>query len=160
VIVRICRDRTDLPFIEIRPYSQVLDRQSRPWRIGTTLLVLFSALAVLVASIGLYATFAYAVSERRREMAVRLAVGARPGGVVAMILREAIVLAAIGAVGGCVSAVAAGRLIASLLFGTTPSDPLVLGGAALTMVLIALLATVVPARAASKADPSVLLRTT
>ena len=152
--------RTDLPFIEIRPYSQVLDRQVRPWRIGTTLLALFSALAVLVASIGLYATFAYVVSERRHEMAIRLAVGARPSGVVAMVLREAIVLAIIGAAGGCVAAIGAGRLVASLLYGTKPSDPLVLGAAALGMVLVALLATLLPARAASKADPSVLLRTT
>jgi len=153
-------NRTDLPFIDIRPYSQVLDRQLRPWRMGTTLLALFSTLALLVASIGLYATFAYAVSERRREMAIRLAVGARPGGVLAMVLREAILLAAIGAAAGCAAAAGAGRLVASLLYGTKPSDPLVLGAAALAMVIIAALATLLPARSASKADPSVLLRTT
>ena len=67
---------------------------------GTTLLALFSALAVLVAAIGLYATFAYVVSERRREMAIRLAVGARPSGVLLMVLREAIVLAVTGAAAG------------------------------------------------------------
>jgi predicted permease len=153
-------NRTDLPFIDIRPYSQVLDRQLRPWRMGTTLLALFSTLALLVASIGLYATFAYAVSERRREMAIRLAVGARPGGVLAMVLREAILLAAIGATAGCIAAVGAGRLVVSLLYGTQPSDPLVLGAAALAMIIIAVLATLLPARTASKADPSVLLRTT
>jgi len=156
----IVGDRTDLPFVDIRPYSQVLDRQVQPWRTGATLLALFSALAVLVASLGLYAAFAYAVSERRREMAIRLAVGARPAGVLVMILREAIVLAMIGAVGGCAAAVGAGRLVASLLYGTTPSDPLVLGGAALAMVIVALLATLLPARTASQSDPSVLLRTT
>jgi predicted permease len=152
-------DRTDLPFVEIRPYSAVLDRQMRPWRTGTTLLGLFSALAVLVASIGLYATFAYAVTERRREMAIRLAVGARPATVLTMVLREAIVLAVIGAAAGCAAAVGAGRLIASLLYGTKPSDPLVLGAAVLAMVIVALLATLLPARSASKSDPSVLLRT-
>jgi predicted permease len=152
-------DRTDLPFVEIRPYSQVLERQMRPWRTGTTLLGLFSALAVLVASIGLYATFAYAVNERRREMAIRLAVGARPRTVLVMVLREAIVLAVVGAAAGCVAAVGAGRLIASLLYGTKPSDPLVLGAAVLAMLLIALLATLLPARSASTSDPSVLLRT-
>lgn len=155
----IVGDRTDLPFIEIRPYSQVLDRQVQPWRVGTTLLALLSGLAVLVASIGLYATFGYVVSERRREMAIRLAVGARPAGVLTMILREAIVLALIGAMAGCVAAVGAGRLVTSLLYGIEPSDPLVLGAAALGMVIVAICATVVPARAASKADPSVLLRT-
>lgn len=152
-------DRTDLPFVEIRPYAQVLDRQMRPWRTGTTLLGLFSALAVLVASIGLYATFAYAVAERRREMAIRLAIGARPGALLTMVLREAIVLAAIGAVGGCAAAVGAGRLIASLLYGTTPSNPLVLSAAAVAMIVVASLATLLPARNAAKSDPSVLLRT-
>jgi len=156
----IVADRTDLPFVEIRPYSQVLDRQMRPWRSGTTLLVLFSALAVLVASIGLYATFAYAVAERRREMAIRLAVGARPATILAMVLREALLLAMVGAVGGCAAAVGAGRLIASLLYGTKPSDPLVLGAAVAAMVVIALLATLLPARTAARSDPSVLLRTT
>lgn len=152
-------DRTDLPFIEIRPYSRVLDREMRPWRTGTTLLVLFSALAVMVASIGLYATFAYAVAERRREMAIRLAVGARPSAVLGMVLREALVLAAIGAAAGCVAAVGAGRLIATVLYGTRPSDPSVLGAAAATMVIVALLATLLPARSAARSDPSVLLRT-
>lgn len=156
----IVADRTDLPFIQIRPYSQVLDRQVRPWRIGTTLLALLSTLAVLVASIGLYATFAYVVGERRREMAIRLAVGARPGGVVAMVLRDAVSLAMIGAAAGSVAAAGAGRLVASLLYGTTPSDPVVLGAAAAAMVIVAILATLLPARAASRADPSVLLRTT
>jgi putative ABC transport system permease protein len=152
-------DRTDLPFIEIRPYAQVLDRQLQPWRTGTTLLALFSALAMLVASIGLYATFAYAVSERRREMAIRLAVGARPGSVLTMVLREAITLAAVGAAAGCAAAIGAGRLVSSLLYGTQPSDPFVLGGAALAMVIVVVLATLLPARTASRADPSVLLRT-
>jgi len=156
----IVADRTDLPFVEIRPYSRVLDRQMRPWRSGTTLLVLFSALAVMVASIGLYATFAYAVAERRREMAIRLAVGARPATILAMVLREALLLAMVGAVGGCAAAIGAGRLIASLLYGTKPSDPLVLGAAVVAMVVVALLATLLPARTASRSDPSVLLRMT
>ena len=100
------------------------------------------------------------VAERRREMAIRLAIGARPGGVVAMVLREAAVLAAVGAAAGCAAAIGSGRLVASLLYGTTPSDPLVLASAGAGMVMVAVLATLLPARAASKADPSVLLRTT
>ena len=156
----IVGDDPDRPFIEIRPYAHVLDRQLQPWRTGTTLLTLFSALAVIVASIGLYATFAFAVSERRREMAIRLAVGARPGSLLAMVLREAIVLAVVGATAGCLAAIGAGRLVASLLYGTTPSDPLVLSAAALAMLIVAVVSTLLPARTASKADPSVLLRTT
>jgi putative ABC transport system permease protein len=151
--------RTDLPFVRVRPYAQLLERQMRPWSMGTTLLGLFSALALAVASVGLFAAFAHAVSERRREMAIRMAVGARPAGVLAMVMREALMIAAVGAAGGAIAAVAAGRWIQALLFGTQPSDPLVLGGAAAAMLLVAALATVRPARIASQADPSVLLKT-
>jgi ABC-type antimicrobial peptide transport system permease subunit len=77
-----------------------------------------------------------------------------------MVLREAALVAVIGAAGGCVAAIGAGRLVASLLYGTRPTDPLVLGAAALGMVMVAVVATLRPARVASEADPSVLLRTT
>jgi ABC-type antimicrobial peptide transport system permease subunit len=130
----------------------------RPWRLATTLLVLFSSLALLVAAVGLYAAFAHAVSERRAEMAIRLAIGARPIGILRMVLREALGVAAIGAVVGCAAAVVAGRWMGSLLFETAPSNPLVLGSAAVVMLIIALAATFLPARSASKADPNVLLR--
>jgi putative ABC transport system permease protein len=152
-------DRTDLPFVRVRPYSQVLDRQMRPWSMGTQLLILFSALAVAVAAIGLYSAFAYAVSSRRREMAIRIAVGARPARVMRMVFGEAVMLAAIGSVAGCAAAIGGGRWVQSLLFGVQPSDPLVLGAAAAVMVIVAALATWLPARSASKADPSQLLKT-
>jgi predicted permease len=154
----IVGQRTNLPFLRVVPYTQFLDRQMRPWRLATTLLVLFSSLALLVAAVGLYAAFAHAVSERRAEMAIRLAIGARPLGIVRMVLREALVVAAIGAVAGCATAAVAGRWLESLLFETAPSNPLVLGSAAGVMLIIALAATFLPARSASKADPNVLLR--
>ena len=75
--------RADVPFIQVRPYSQLLDRQMRPWRLGTALLGLFSALALCVGAVGLYAAFSHAVAARRREMAIRIAIGARPRGVIA-----------------------------------------------------------------------------
>ena len=150
--------RTDVPFVRVVPYVQMLDRQLRPWRLGTTLLALFSALALGVAAIGLYASFAHAVAERRREMAIRLAVGARPSGLVRLVLREALTMAGVGVVVGGVTAVVAGRWIQSLLFETTPSDPLVLASAAGLMLIVAAAATLLPARTASKADPNVLLR--
>ena len=154
----IVGDRTDLPFLSVQPYMQLLDRQMRPWQLGTTLLVLFSLLAVAVAAVGLYAAFAHAVAERRREMAIRLAMGARPANVTRMILREALVLAAAGVVCGSIAATLAGRGIQSLLFGTTPSDPLVLISAVGVMLLVAAAATLLPARAAARADPNTLLR--
>jgi hypothetical protein len=150
--------RTDLPFLSVVPYTQLLDRQMRPWTLGTTLLGWFSALALGVAAIGLYAAFAHAVAERRREMAIRLAIGALPRRVMTMVLREAVVLASIGIVCGAAAAVVAGRWVQSLLFGTTPSDPVVLVSAAAVMLLVAAGATIVPARAASRVDPNTLLK--
>ncbi len=150
--------RTDLPFLQVRRYSELLQRQMRPWRLGTALLSLFGALALGVAAVGLYATFAHAVGERRREMAIRLAVGARPHRVLVMILREAAGLALAGVLCGAFVAALGGRWMQSMLFGTAPFDPLVLGSAAIVMLAVATLATFVPARHASRTDPSSLLR--
>jgi predicted permease len=150
--------RTDLPFLRIVPYEQLLDRQKRPWELGTTLLAIFSALALGVAAVGLYAAFAHAVGERRHEMAIRLAIGARPAGLRRLILGEALTLAAAGVAIGCGLALLSGRWIAALLFHTAPSDPFVIATAAAVMLAVALAATVLPAIAASKADPNVLLR--
>jgi len=150
--------RTDLPFVEVRPYTDLLARQMRPWRLGTALLSLFGILALSVAGIGLYAVFAHAIVERRREMAIRIAIGAQPGRVLGMILREACGLAAVGVLCGCALAVLAGRWLQSMLVGTAPSDPIVLGAAAALMLLVAALATFLPARTASRADPTALLR--
>jgi putative ABC transport system permease protein len=154
----IVGDRTDLPFLSVRPYAQLLDRQMRPWQLGTTLLVLFSSLALGVAAVGLYAAFAHAVTERRREMAIRIAIGARPGRVVRMVIREALVLAASGIALGWLAAIVAGRWVQALLFETQASDPLVLGAAAIVMLIVATAATILPARTAARADPNRLLR--
>jgi putative ABC transport system permease protein len=151
-------DRTDLPFLEVRPYAQLLERQMQPWRTGTVLFALFGGLALTVAAMGLYAAFAHAVGERHREMAIRIAIGARPQGVLAMILREANRLALVGVVCGCAAAAAGGRWLESMLFGTAPSDPIVLGAAAALMLLVAAVATYLPARTASRANPTSLLR--
>lgn len=150
--------RTDVPFIRVRDYTQLLERQMRPWRLGTTLLGVFSALALGVGAVGLYAAFAYAVAVRRREMAIRLALGARPGRVVTLVLREALRLVSVGIVAGVAAAVLGGRWLQSLLYDTSHTDPMVLSGAALVMLVTALLATLLPARSAANADPASLLR--
>ena len=150
--------RTDLPFLQVRRYSETFERQMRPWRLGTTLLSLFGALALGVAAVGLYAAFAHSVGERRREMAIRIAVGARPHGVLLMVLREAAGVALAGVICGSFLAATGGRWVQSMLFGTAPTDPLILGSAAMVMLAVSTLATFVPARTASRADPSSLLR--
>jgi len=158
-IRRIVLDgRSDLPFLHVTPYVDLLDPQMRPWRMGTTLLLLFSGLALAVAAVGLYAAFSYAVSERRREMAIRIAIGARPRGVLLMVLSEAAGLAGLGGLFGCAMAVVSGRWIQSLLFGTTATDPVVLVSAAIVMLIVAITAAFLPARHAASVDPNALLR--
>ena len=150
--------RIDLPFLQVRRYAELFERQMRPWRQGTALLSLFGALALGVAAVGLYASFAHSVGERRREMAIRLALGARPRAVLVMIQREAAGVALAGALCGCFAAILGGRWVESMLFGTAPADPLVLGSAALLMLAVSALATFVPARSASRTDPCSILR--
>jgi predicted permease len=154
----IVASRGDLPYLRVRPYVELLDRQMRPWTMGTRLLGLFSALALLVSAIGMFAAFAHAIAQRRREMAIRLAIGARPAEVRALVLREALTIAAGGVLIGLLAAVMAGRGLQSLLFGTTPADPLVLAFAGGSMLLVAAFATLLPAREAARANPGVLLR--
>jgi putative ABC transport system permease protein len=151
-------NRTDVPFIRVRPYSELLERQMRPWRLGTALLGLFSGLALCVGAVGLYAAFSHAVTVRRREMAIRIAIGARPIAVVGMILREALRLAGAGVLAGWVAALIGGRWLQSLLFATSGADPIVLGSSAALMLAVAAAATLLPARAASRANPATLLR--
>ena len=151
--------RTDVPFVRVRPYADLLERQMRPWRLGTVLLALFSSLAVLVGAVGLYAAFSHAVTLRRREMAIRIAIGSRPQGVTALVLREAAVVAGVGVLVGVAAAMAGGRWLQSLLFETSTADPMVLGSAGTLMLVVALAATLLPARAASRANPASLLRT-
>jgi putative ABC transport system permease protein len=154
----VVNGRADVPFLHVRPYADLLERQMRPWRLGTALLALFGALALGVAAVGLYAAFAHSVAERRRELAIRLAIGARSGGVLTMVLREAALIAAAGVLLGAVVAAAAGRTMQSMLLGIAPSDPLVLVAAGVVMVGVAAAATFIPARTASRTDPSSLLR--
>jgi ABC-type antimicrobial peptide transport system permease subunit len=154
----VLNGRTDLPFVDVRPYADLLQRQMRPWRLGATLLTLFGALALGVAATGLYAVFAHAIAERRQEMAIRIAIGAHPARVLTMVLGESGRVAAFGALCGCALAIVAGRWLQSMLVGIEPSDPVVLGTAAVIMLAVAIVATLLPARAAAKSDPTTLLR--
>jgi predicted permease len=150
--------RADLPSARVRAYESLLERQVRPWVLGTTLLTLFGGLAISIAAIGVYAAFAHAVVIRQREMAIRIAVGASPGAVRALVLRDAVVLTLLACAIGVLAGVLAGRTLQSRLYGIRPLDPVVLGGAVLVMLVVATAATFLPARAASRADPHALLK--
>jgi predicted permease len=118
----------------------------------------FGVLAVFLACVGIYGVMSYAVTRRTNEIGVRMALGAGPLKVVWMVMRESLILVAIGLVIGLPISLASERLVRKLLFGLGPTDPLSLVGAAIVLVALALLAGYLPARKASRVDPMVALR--
>lgn len=116
------------------------------------------ALALILAGLGTYGVMSYAVSSRAHEMGVRMALGARPGQVVRLVVGEGLALAAAGAAIGLGSAAAAGRALSSLLFEVRPTDPLTFTAAAAVLAAVAAAACARPARRAARVDPAVALR--
>ena len=118
----------------------------------------FGGLALALAALGLYGVLAYTVAQRTQELGVRIALGAMPRDVFALVVRQGLSVAAMGIALGAVLALAAGRVLASLLYGVSPYDPLVLASAALVLLGAAAVASWVPARRATMVDPVVALR--
>ena len=115
--------------------------------------------ALFLAALGLYGLLAYAVSRRTREIGVRVAVGARPGDVRRLVLREGLGLAAAGIVLGLAGAAAAARLLARLLYEVGPADPVMFAAGPLVLLAVVAVACLLPARRATRVDPVVALRT-
>jgi len=126
--------------------------------LGMTLMLLFGVAAVLLAAVGIYGVIAYASAQRRNEVATRLALGATPGTVFWLVLKQGRTLAIIGTAIGLALAYGAGRIVSSQLYAVNASDPTILGGATALVAVIALIATTVPAWRASRIDPSKVLR--
>jgi predicted permease len=127
-------------------------------RIVASLTAIFAALALVLSAIGLYSVLAYAVSQRRPEIGIRMALGAQPGQVVGLVMRGGLRLVAAGLVLGFSGAAAAARLIQALLFNVQPLDPLVYGAVAVLFTIVATLACLLPSWRASRIDPLVALR--
>jgi hypothetical protein len=127
-------------------------------RMYAVLLSVFASVAVGLAAIGIYGVMAYSVSRRTREIGIRIALGARHAEVLGLVLRQSGMLTIIGMVTGLVGAVGMSRYLAGLLFATTPLDSVTLGSVLIAFASIATLAAYVPARRATRVDPSVALR--
>jgi putative ABC transport system permease protein len=147
-----------LPLDTMQTYDRDILDQTTGLMYATAMLGIDAAIALLLAAIGIYGVMANLVEERRREIGVRLALGARREDVLRMILRRAGVLTGIGTAVGVVMAVLMGRGIASLLFGVRPNDPMVFGGIVVSIGLIALMSSWIPARRAAGVDPMEALR--
>ena len=124
----------------------------------TTLLTVFSVVALILAAVGLYGVVAYSVTQRTREIGIRIALGAASDDVTGMVVRQGVRPAALGIVVGLVASWFGARLISSLLFGVSATDPLTVGGVTLTLFLVAITATALPARRAANVPPASALR--
>jgi putative ABC transport system permease protein len=140
------------------PMTDYLTDSVASRRFTTTLLGLFGALALVLASVGIYGVVAFGVAERRREIGIRTALGARPADVLSLFVKRALRLAAIGMLVGAVAALSLSHLIASLLFGIGPSDPVTFGGVAVLLTGVVVAACVIPARRALRVSPTTALR--
>ena len=127
-------------------------------RFYTTLLVSFAAVALALAAVGIYATMAFGVGRRTRELGIRMALGASPRQVVRLVLRQGAVVTLLGVTLGVMGAVALSRVLSGLLYGITATDPWTFVGAAIVLGGIAITASIVPARRATRVDPVQTLR--
>ncbi len=149
---------SSLPIIDLRDMDEVFSQAIGRPRLLAQLLVGFAVLALLMAALGTYGVLAYVVAERRREIGVRMALGAARGAVLSMVLRQGIGLTLVGLVVGLAGALAVNRLAAALFFGVEPADPVTYVSVSLFICVVGLVACYVPARRATRVDPIVVLR--
>jgi predicted permease len=148
----------DLPLEDIRTQQEQIDASIEQERIIAALTASFGALALVLACVGVYGVMAYSVAQRTSEIGIRIAVGALPREVLAMVLREATWIGLGGITFGLAAALLTSRMVKSLLYGLRPNDPVVLAASAMLLALIALAATWVPARRAAAVQPVEALR--
>ena len=149
----------ELPMADIRTMNDLVGRSIAERRFVLLLIAAFATLAVLLAAIGIYGVLAYLVTQRVQEIGVRLAIGASPGDVVRLFVREGATLTIMGLACGLAGALAAAQALTSLLFGVKATDPSTFAGVAVALASVALVATYVPARRAARVDPMTALRT-
>jgi hypothetical protein len=147
-----------LPLKKAAPLSALLADGLAGRRLPVVLMLGFGALALLLASVGVYAMFANMAAAREREFGVRVALGSSRGAIAGLVLRQGALWMAVGLAGGAVGVLAVARALDSLLYGVAPLDPVVLGITAATLLVCATIALLVPVRRATRADPIAVLR--
>lgn len=158
VRARLQQEMPGASYVTVMPFRDVVGPQLRSWELGATMFLVFGGLAVLLAGVGLYSVIAYHVVQRRRELGVRIALGALTGSMLRLVVSEGVRFAALGVVIGAVIALAAGRWVGPLLFEQSPRDPVVFGGVALLLLAVAAAASAIPAHRATRLDPNTVLR--
>jgi len=147
-----------LPVYDVKTMNQVLSTAVARPRFMTFLLVVFAAVAVLLATVGIYGVMSYTVLQNTREMGIRLALGAQESDIFKLVVGKGLILILFGVLIGAAGAFGLTRLMTSLLYGVTATDPLTFISVSLTLVVVALLACYIPARRATRVDPLVALR--
>jgi predicted permease len=147
-----------LLYVRVRPLTDLLAPQLVPWRTGTFIFGLFGSVGLILAAIGLYGVIALLVAQRAHEVGIRMALGARRGDVVRLILNHGARLLVAGLVVGTLGAAAASRFFRAMMYGVSALDPIAYLGTALVLTIVALLALMIPMRRATKVDPMVTLR--
>jgi predicted permease len=148
----------DMPLSNVKSMDDLIENSLGQRRLSMILLGAFSAIAMLLASIGIYGVLAYSVTQRSRELGIRMALGAARGRVLRLVIGQGMVLAVIGIVIGLLGAFALTRLLAAQLYSITPTDPGTFVGVSFLLAGIALIATLLPALRATRVDPVVALR--
>jgi len=149
---------SELPVPQVQKMEDIVNESLSERRLNTSLLIALAALAAALAVLGIYGVVAYTVTERTQEIGVRMAIGAGRVAVLRMILLDGAKLAAIGVALGLAGAFFLTRLLASLLYGTSATDPVTFIGVPLMLILVAMLGSILPARRASRVDPIIALR--
>jgi predicted lysophospholipase L1 biosynthesis ABC-type transport system permease subunit len=148
----------DQPLGNVRTLEALVAESVAPRRFSLLLVGVFAVVALLLGAVGLYGVLSYVVAQRAREIGIRMALGARPGDVLKLIISQGMTLALAGIAVGTAAAFALTRLMRSLLFGVSATDPLTFGLIALVLLVVALLACYLPARRAMRVDPLIALR--
>jgi putative ABC transport system permease protein len=147
-----------LPIARLEPLKQTIEASAAPQRFNMLMMTGFGAIALLLAAIGIYGLISYSVAQRTQEIGIRMALGASAAGVARMVLRRALLLAVFGVAVGAIAAAAVAPLLKALLFGVKPLDGLTFALVAAGLLIVAALASYLPARRATKVDPMVALR--
>jgi predicted permease len=147
----------NLPLMDVATQAEQIDKNLAQERLFAQAYAMFGALAVLIASVGLFGLMSYSVARRTNEIGIRMALGAQRTDVLRLVMGESMALVAIGLAIGLALAIAAGRLVTALLFGLAPTDPLSISAAIVVMAVVSAVAGYLPARRASRVDPMIAL---
>jgi putative ABC transport system permease protein len=148
----------DQPIYAARPLESYLSESLAKQRLYMVLLDMFAAVALALAALGIYSVISYSVTQRRHEIALRMAIGAQHGDILRLILRQGVLLALVGIGAGAAASLAATRALASLLYGVSFTDPVVYAGVSILLAAVILLACYFPARRATRVEPMLALR--